>query len=335
MPPTSARYLSVNAISDALIPGAAPQPAAAAVVRLPGQDRRPNPPGVRQQLPDGHATRAGNPPGSEAIRLRISSRSRRFTRLRTTAEPTARLTTKPTFGPASLGTGPAGNSSAPETTEPPARRPARNVRRNSSELLIRVCCGSTTPPAQPWLPARLARWRAGRSGAQLLAALAAARGEHGTAGRVRIRSRKPWTFARRRLFGWNVRLLTGAPETRCGRKGQTCGTSRGQILARPRPGSPYRRDRVSLLTVKAIRCAGQTEPPRTARSCSFAAATIMEHCDFHSASAAGDLGCGKSTSAGRPGGASCRQGAGETAVQRTYTPCGRTCGQRVAVSGST
>jgi hypothetical protein len=29
--------------------------------------------------------------------------------------------------------------------------------------------------------------------------------------RVRIRSRKPWTFARRRLFGWNVRLLTGAP----------------------------------------------------------------------------------------------------------------------------
>jgi hypothetical protein len=29
--------------------------------------------------------------------------------------------------------------------------------------------------------------------------------------RVRIRSRKPCVFARRRLFGWNVRLLTGAP----------------------------------------------------------------------------------------------------------------------------
>jgi hypothetical protein len=26
--------------------------------------------------------------------------------------------------------------------------------------------------------------------------------------RVRIRSRKPWVFARRRLFGWKVRLLT-------------------------------------------------------------------------------------------------------------------------------
>ncbi len=30
--------------------------------------------------------------------------------------------------------------------------------------------------------------------------------------RVRIRSRKPWTLARRRLFGWNVRLLTGTPD---------------------------------------------------------------------------------------------------------------------------
>src|SRR6516162_11175543 len=29
--------------------------------------------------------------------------------------------------------------------------------------------------------------------------------------RVRMRSRKPCLLARRRLFGWNVRLLTGAP----------------------------------------------------------------------------------------------------------------------------
>ncbi len=29
--------------------------------------------------------------------------------------------------------------------------------------------------------------------------------------RVRMRSRKPCVFARRRLFGWNVRLLTGTP----------------------------------------------------------------------------------------------------------------------------
>jgi len=32
--------------------------------------------------------------------------------------------------------------------------------------------------------------------------------------RVRMRSRKPCVLARRRLFGWNVRLLTGAPGMR-------------------------------------------------------------------------------------------------------------------------
>lgn len=32
--------------------------------------------------------------------------------------------------------------------------------------------------------------------------------------RVRIRSRKPWVLARRRLFGWKVRLLTAAPQDR-------------------------------------------------------------------------------------------------------------------------
>ena len=123
------------------------------------------------------------PPGSQATRLRISSRSRRFTRLRTTAEPTARLTTKPTFGPASVGTAPAGSSRAPATTAPPARRPERSVRRNSSGLLIRVCCGSTTPPAQPRLPATGPEGPSvADSDGELLAALATARGEHGAAG---------------------------------------------------------------------------------------------------------------------------------------------------------
>jgi hypothetical protein len=34
--------------------------------------------------------------------------------------------------------------------------------------------------------------------------------------RVRIRRRNPWVFARRRLFGWNVRLLTEELQTRYG-----------------------------------------------------------------------------------------------------------------------
>jgi len=158
-------------------------------------------------------TTSRQPPGSEAIRLRISSRSRRFTRLRTTAEPTARLTTKPTFGPASVGTGPTGKSSAPETTEPPARRPERSVRRNSSGFLIRVCCGSTTPPARPLgRPPGSARWRAGSDG-ELLAALATTGGQHGAAGAgahalTEAVDLGPPTVVRleRTLAHWNSRL---------------------------------------------------------------------------------------------------------------------------------
>ena len=138
----------------------------------------------RAPAADGSARNTSRqPPGSQATRLRISSRSRRFTRLRTTAEPTARLTTKPTFGPASVGTAPAGSSRAPATTAPPARRPERSVRRNSSGLLIRVCCGSTTPPVQPRLPATGPEDPSvAESDGELLAALATTRGEHGAAG---------------------------------------------------------------------------------------------------------------------------------------------------------
>jgi len=44
--------------------------------------------------------------------------------------------------------------------------------------------------------------------------------------RVRMRSRKPCVLARRRLFGWNVRLLTGAPG-----KGSCCGHARRRRAA--------------------------------------------------------------------------------------------------------
>jgi hypothetical protein len=47
--------------------------------------------------------------------------------------------------------------------------------------------------------------------------------------RVRMRNRKPWVFARRRLFGWNVRLLTrglqeeGSVRPLCHRGRKLCG----------------------------------------------------------------------------------------------------------------
>jgi len=43
--------------------------------------------------------------------------------------------------------------------------------------------------------------------------------------RVRIRSLKPCVFARRRLFGWNVRLLTETPDTRQGHRRQSSGVT--------------------------------------------------------------------------------------------------------------
>ena len=45
------------------------------------------------------------------------------------------------------------------------------------------------------------------SGRQALAALGAAGGEDGATGAGRIRARKPWVFARRRVLGWNVRFM--------------------------------------------------------------------------------------------------------------------------------
>jgi hypothetical protein len=107
---------------------------------------------------------------------------------------------------------------------------------------------------------------------------------------------RPPTVVRleRTLAHWNSR-----DSVRC--KGRTCRASRGQILARPRPGTPTDATGVSLLTVKAI--GAQVKPSRARRPVlPVRPATIMEHCDFHSASAAGDLGCGKTTSADRPGG---------------------------------
>ena len=79
--------------------------------------------------------------------------------------------------------------------------------------------------------------------------------------RVRIRSRKPWTFARRRLFGWNVRLLTGAPGAVLiyqGIEGSRRRVPRSQFTG----GAA---SEVSLLTVKAIPVQVKPSPPARQR----------------------------------------------------------------------
>jgi len=120
------------------------------------------------------------PAGSESRCSRTKTRSRRFTRLRTTAVPTARLTIKPTFADSSGRTpgqgtaipesGESGTTRCPVIAGRPARRPSRTARRKSAGRFIRACRGSIcgTPAS--------ARTKA--SGAQLVAALAAARGQN-------------------------------------------------------------------------------------------------------------------------------------------------------------
>ena len=78
-----------------------------------------------------------------------------------------------TFGAAHSGTGPGASSRCPDRVAPPTLRPERIVRLNSSGLLIRDCCGSTTPPASRGDPGAPGRFSDG----ELLAALAAARGK--------------------------------------------------------------------------------------------------------------------------------------------------------------
>jgi hypothetical protein len=116
--------------------------------------------------------------------------------------------------------------------------------------------------------------------------------------RVLIRSRKPCTFARRRLFGWNVRLLTGTP----GRSGN-CPQLRADMSCAPRAPNM-----AQPVNGTGDRRTGQTKPLRG-----------VKHRDFHNVLTAGDLGCGKSRSRGRlRGGPQPRDG--ETALQPTYTP---------------
>jgi hypothetical protein len=130
--------------------------------------------------------------GNAANRGRIRCRSRRNTRCRTTEPPTVRPTTKPTFGysvepPSATWT----------TTEPqPDRRPRRTAVAKSSRRVSRAAAGSNvkdprTSTCQADNSLRPLRRRA----AMML-----------RPARVRMRKRNPWVRARRRLFGWKVRL---------------------------------------------------------------------------------------------------------------------------------
>jgi hypothetical protein len=213
------------------------------------------------------------PAGSAASRSRTRWRSRRRTLFRITAVPTDLATTKPARA-GEVCTGAADPSTRCAklrctTTEPrPLRRPLRMVAAKSSRRLSRCAAASIMHPWVSNLVAQAARRvRPLPRRAERIARPA----------RVRMRSRKPWVFARRRLFGWYVRLLTSGLRLRClratsARKGPLRGlfrlASRGSV-GHPAAAYPTRSDRASRSRVRARSGTGKacvTSPAISAHS---------------------------------------------------------------------
>ena len=144
------------------------------------------------------------PAGSDWRYPAARCRSRRLTRFLTTAGPTARLTVKPIRGGSAI---PCRTRRWPTSSGRPALLPALIAAWNSVRRRIRAPDGST---------GRHRRAGSGSAGQTLTRARPLRRRAARMArpARVRMRSRKPCVLARRRLFGWNVRLLTG--NSRCG-----------------------------------------------------------------------------------------------------------------------
>ena len=116
------------------------------------------------------------PAGSTPRYPRTSTRRRRFTRLRTTAVPTARLTMNPTLAGSSF----CGRRRRCAVTRGrPARVPRRTARVNSVRCRILDSLGSTSGHPGRAAPGAAGPWK--RSGAEARATLLATRRENGTA----------------------------------------------------------------------------------------------------------------------------------------------------------
>jgi hypothetical protein len=186
--------ISLDAI---VITDAASRPAAAAKCRLPGQDQRRDPPGVRSRPGDWRVPQAGylqeatpdtRGPGDGAAAgpgyapPRCPRRgSRRIPR------GPARPGRDAAAGGPSAATGRTGHRPGPPRRTPPAAASSPLREAPAVTAANAGCAGQTLTRARPL------RRRAARTARPAL---------------VRMRSRNPCVFARRRLFGWNVRLLT-------------------------------------------------------------------------------------------------------------------------------
>jgi hypothetical protein len=84
----------------------------------------------------------------------------------------------------------------------PARRPRLMALAKSSLRRIRKADGSTNDPAFPARRRGQGERAASRQTVRSLRPLRRRAEMMARPARVRMRSRKPWVFARRRLFGW-------------------------------------------------------------------------------------------------------------------------------------
>jgi hypothetical protein len=130
------------------------------------------------------------PAGNEERRSKQTARRRRRTRLRTTAPPTALVTMKP-----NRAWPPSRRTTWMTVFGVPTLRPRRTAARKSAGRVTRFDLASTC--------VSLSRYYADSSVRPLRRRAA----RIARPARVRMRSRKPWTLARRRLFGWKVLLL--------------------------------------------------------------------------------------------------------------------------------
>jgi hypothetical protein len=214
-----------------LVTDAVSHPAAEAKRGLPGRVRRRDPPGVRWRPGDWHAPPTGY--------LQEASRGTRGPDDGACAglgyaRPPRPRPYSPRSRPAQARRGRAGRAGdqRPAAALPGARRAGRaRTPSASASVQLREAWAITVAPAglhqrQARVGQTLIRARPLRRRAARIARPA----------RVRMRSRNPCVFARRRLFGWNVRLLTWdsrwTGRGRCGHRASHAGCAH----AGTRPG---------------------------------------------------------------------------------------------------
>jgi hypothetical protein len=125
--------------------------------------------------------------------------------------------------------------------------------------------------------------------------------------RVRMRSRKPWVFARRRLFGWKVRLVTRYSKTRWGSASSVDTRNATSDVVHDVPGRIWGHAEATELAVKRyvvrlpqVKPAGGQPAGRVGAALRPGAAEVLVHRIVHRCGRAAST-CGSSSAPARPG----------------------------------